>query len=199
MLFVSTVAALPALIPLWYSERFVDYCGHSNILMAAFSVYILRYTGLALIDNPWWTLFMAAMEPITLGITWVTLILYMRHLMSRRLTATGQALPVIAFFCIGKSIGAMLGLIEPDSSLLSIQCLYVGMAIAACIVAVVYFFLYHFLLAPKCAASTQPLPSPSELQSHANGGSNGNTGSNGNYTPLRVYHNARGQKGEFRY
>lgn len=189
------VAALPAMIPLWYSEWFVDYCGHSNILMAAFSVYILRYTGLALIDSPWWALFMAAMEPITLGITWVTLILYMRHLVSRRLTATGQALPVIAFFCLGKSIGAMLGLAEPDSSLVSIQCLYVGMAIAAAIVAIVYFLLYHCLLAPRCAAQMQPPPPTSVLQVHTNG--SGNT--NGNYTPLRVYHNGRGRKGEFRY
>lgn len=162
--------------------------------MTAFTVYILRYTGLALIDNPWWALFMAALEPITLSITWVTLILYMRHLMPRRLTATGQAIPVIAFFCLGKSIGAMIGLAESHTN---IQCLYVGMAITACVVAALYFILYHCLLAPRCAAQPQQLPPQSVLQGHANGASNGN--GNGNYSPLRVYHNGRGRKGEFRY
>lgn len=190
-----TVLALPAMLLLWNSERVVDICGHSNILMIAFTVYILRYTGLALIDNPWWALIMAAMEPITLSLTWVTLILYMRHLMPRRLTATGQAIPVIAFFCVGKSVGAMIGLAEPYTA---IQSLYVGMAITACIIAIVYFLLYHCLLAPRCAAKPQELPPQSILQSHANG-ANGTNGNGGNYSPLRVYHNGRGRKGEFRY
>lgn len=184
------------MILLWNAERFVDYCGHSNILMTAFTVYILRYTGLALIDSPWWALFMAAVEPVTLSITWITLILYMRHLVPRRLTTTGQAIPVIAFFCLGKSIGAMLGLLEPTASTEEFQCLYVAMAISACVIASIYFILYHCLLAPKCAAQPQQLPSQSILDGHSNG-NNGNT--NGNYSPLRVYHNGRGRKGEFRY
>lgn len=194
--FSLTVLAIPAMALLWNSERFVDYCGHSNILMAAFTIYILRYTGLALIDNPWWALLIAAFEPISLSITWVTLILYMRHLVPRRLTATGQAVPVIAFFCLGKSIGGMLGLIEPTASVPEFQCLYVGMAIAASVIAVLYFVLYHCLLAPRCAAQPQPLPPQSIMDGHGNGTNNGNTG---HYSPLRVYHNGRGRKGEFRY
>lgn len=189
-----TVVALPSIILLWNSERVVDYCGHSNILMTAFTVYILRYTGLALIDNVWWALLMAALEPITLSITWVTLILYMRHLLPRRLTATGQAIPVIAFFGLGKSIGAIIGLLAEDNSVQEFKCLYVGMAIAACVIAAVYFILYHCLLAPKCAAQPQHLESQSVLQGHNNG-----TNGNGSYSPLRVYHNGRGRKGEFRY
>jgi MFS_1 like family len=71
-------------------------------LIASFAVYILRYTGLAILDAPWWTLSMEVLEPVTLGLTWVTIVMYFRHIIPRRLTATGQAIPVIAHFCLGK-------------------------------------------------------------------------------------------------
>lgn len=168
--------------------------------MTAFTVYILRYTGLSLIDNPWWALFMAAMEPVSLSITWVTLVLYMRHLVPRRITTIGQAIPVIAFFCLGKSFGAMLGLVEPATTADQFQCLYRGMAIAAAVIAIVYFLLYHCVLAPRCAAQPEPRESQAELPgANGNGNGNGHTNGNGNYSPLRVYHNGRGRKGEFRY
>lgn len=170
--------------------------------MTAFTVYIIRYTGLSLIDCPWWALLMAAMEPITLSITWVTLVLYMRHLVPRRNTTFGQALPVIAFFGIGKSIGAVLGFLEPATSSEQFQCLYRGMAVAALVVASLYFVLYHCVLAPRCAAQPEPRESQSELagvNGHGNGNGNGQTNGNGSYSPLRVYHNGRGRKGEFRY
>lgn len=195
--FPSTVLALPAILLLWNSERLVDYCGHSNILMGAFTLYIIRYYGLALVDNPWCTLYFNALEPITLSISWVTLMLYMRHLMPRRLTATGQAIPVIAVFGIGKSIGAIIGYVDLTNVAENFKRLYIACSIAAAIVAALYFLLYHCLLAPRCAAQPQPPPSQSELQSHANGGHNTNT--NGNYSPLRVYHNSLGRKGQFRY
>lgn len=170
---------------------FVDYCGHSNILMTAFTVYILRYTGLALIDHPWWALFMAAMEPVTLSIAWVTLVLYMRHLVPRRVTTCGQALPVIAFFGVGKSVGAALGLVKESAAVSEVQRLYTGMAVAACVIAVLYFVLYNCVLAPRCAAVPEPRESQTELP--------GANETNGSYSPLRVYHNGRGRKGEFRY
>lgn len=198
MYLLLIVAAFPSILLLWHSERVVDYCGHSNILMTAFTVYILRYTGLSLIENPWWALFMAAMEPITLSITWVTLVLYMRHLVPRRLTTAGQAIPVIAFFCVGKSIGAMLGLLEPGTSADRFQCLYRGMAVSACVIAALYFVLYHCVLAPRCAAQPEPRESQAELPG-VNGGGNRENNGNGSYSPLRVYHNGRGRKGEFRY
>lgn len=193
-----TVLALPAILLLWNSERVVDYCGHSNILMVAFTLYIIRYYGLALIDSPFYTLFFNALEPITLSISWVTLMLYMRHLMPRRLTATGQAIPVIAFFGIGKSVGALIGYVDINNDVsASFKSLYVSCSIAAAVVACLYFLLYHCLLAPRCAAQPLPPPSQSELQGHANGGHNTNT--NGNYSPLRVYHNGLSRKGQFRY
>lgn len=40
-----SVGALPAIPVLWKAERLVDYCGHSNIFIAAFTFYILKYTG----------------------------------------------------------------------------------------------------------------------------------------------------------
>lgn len=123
--------------------------------------------------------------------------LYMRHLMPRRLTATGQAIPVIAFFGVGKSLGALIGYVDFNNIAESFRTLYVWCGVAASIVAVTYFLLYYLLLAPKCAARPQPPPTQSVLQGHANGGHNGN--SNGNYSPLRVYHNGMSRKGQFRY
>lgn len=77
------------------------------------------------------------------------------------------------------------------------------LAVVAAIVGTLYFILYHFYLG-KLSAAQQPPPSQAELQTH-NGSSaqlNGSPSSpaNGNnYTPLRIYHNSRGRKGQFRY
>lgn len=40
-----TVGALPALPVLYWAEAVVDYLGHSNILIMAFTFYCVRYTG----------------------------------------------------------------------------------------------------------------------------------------------------------
>lgn len=40
-----TVGALPAVLFLIYIEKIVDYCGHNNLLIAAFTFYIIHYTG----------------------------------------------------------------------------------------------------------------------------------------------------------
>ena len=65
--------------------------------------FIFRFTGMSIVSEPWWALISEALELFTLGIMWVTAILYMRHLVPRHLTATAQALPVIAHFCLGKN------------------------------------------------------------------------------------------------
>lgn len=49
-----TVAAIPAIFILFKAENIVDYCGHANVLIAAFAFHILRFTGLALMDSPWY-------------------------------------------------------------------------------------------------------------------------------------------------
>lgn len=197
-----TIGALPALPILWNAERIVDYCGHSNILIGSFAVYIVRYSGLAILEETWWTLLMEALEPVTLGLSWAAIVMYMRHLMPRRLTCIGQALPIIAHFCLGKSFGAMLGLVTSGSVLDSLRCVYKAMAVAAAVISLLYFALYHLVLAPRCAAKGQPPPS---LRDNPNpntpptNGTNGTNPSENSYTPLRVYHEERARKGQFRY
>lgn len=99
---------MPAILILWNAERIVDYCGHANVLIAAFALFILRFTGLALMDSPWYALLTHSLESITLVLVLVTLVLYMRHLVPRRLIASGQAVPVIATLCIGNAIGKLI-------------------------------------------------------------------------------------------
>lgn len=99
--FSVLVCALPAIPLLWYAERIVDYCGHNYILIGAFCVYVVRFLGLAYVEDPWMILFVEALEAATLGLTFVTFVLYMRHLVPRRLIATGQAVPVIGHFVLG--------------------------------------------------------------------------------------------------
>lgn len=198
-LFSNKVAAIPAILLLWKAEFICDYCGHSNVLIIAFAVYILRFTGLAEINNLWYIVVTAALESVTLPLAFITLVLSMRHLWPRRLTATAQAIPVIAFFCLGKALGTVIVSLDNNPNRL-----FGRMAIAAAIIGTIYFILYHCYLAKRCAAKTQPPPSPQILQTHANGGTqngtqNGASNSNGSYTPLRVYHDSRGRKGHFRY
>lgn len=80
--------------------------------------------------------------------------------------------------------------------------LFSDLAVVAAIVGCLYFILYHGYLGKRCAAAHQPPPSPADLQTHntsqpQNGASSPSNGNN--YTPLRIYHNARGRKGQFRY
>ncbi|XP_003703511.2 uncharacterized protein LOC100877436 isoform X2 [Megachile rotundata] len=190
-----TVGAVPAFLFLWKSEHLVDYCGHSNLLITAFTVYIIRFTGLSLIAEPWWSLISEAFEVFTLGIMWITAILYLRHLVPRHLTVTAQALPVIAHFCVGRCIGAVIGAyinVDDSNIVASLRFVYRCMAAAAAAVSALYFILYHGLLKPRCHAHNiqGPRQPPTVVQA-MNG--------NGSYTPLRVYHNGMGRKGQFRY
>lgn len=120
-----TIGILPAIPILWKAEQLIDYCGHNNIFIGAFTFYIIRYTGIfsvgdfsefskylyiniwliigmALMNKAEWILLCEVFEVFTLSLVWVTAILYFRHLIPRKYTATGQALPVMAHFCIGK-------------------------------------------------------------------------------------------------
>ncbi|KAJ4443031.1 hypothetical protein ANN_04681 [Periplaneta americana] len=104
-----TAGALPAIPVMWFSEQVVDYCGHSNLLIVAFIFYIVRYTALYALWSPWWLLLCCeALELLTLSLAWLAAILYLRHLIPRHLTATGQGLAVAAHFCIGRCIGSIL-------------------------------------------------------------------------------------------
>ncbi|XP_077262016.1 uncharacterized protein LOC143897311 isoform X2 [Temnothorax americanus] len=198
-----TIKAVAASLFLWKSEHLVDYCGHSNLLITAFTVYIIRFTGLSLVSDPWWSLISGALEAFTLGIMWVTAILYLRHLVPRHLTVTAQALPVIAHFCVGRCLGAVIGAyinFGDEDLVQSLRFVYRCMAVAAAIVAGLYFVLYHGLLKPRCHAHTiqGPRQPPTIVQAAIRDYELTMNG-NGNYTPLRVYHNGMGKKGQFRY
>ncbi|XP_001605410.1 uncharacterized protein LOC100121799 isoform X2 [Nasonia vitripennis] len=192
-----TVGAWPAVLFLWKSEHLVDYCGHSNLLITAFIIYIVRFTGLSIVPDVLWALISQALELFTLGIMWVTAILYFRHLIPRQMTTTGQALPVIAHFCIGRAIGAVIGAcidkFEGYDDVESMRKIYKCMAIAAAAIATLYFVLYHGILKPRCHGQSVQggQRQPPTIVQAMNG--------NGNYTPLRVYHNGMGRKGQFRY
>ncbi|XP_060531100.1 uncharacterized protein LOC132704840 isoform X2 [Cylas formicarius] len=188
-----SVGALPAVIFLFFAETIVDYCGHSNVLIFCFVNYICHHLALMSIDENARLLFLCeALEVFTLHMMYVTAVLYLRHLVPRKLTACGQALPVIAHFCFGRCIGALLGAIAYSEDASNFICAHQWFAVAATVVAFAYFVVYHFYLKTKCGAPVHlpPDPAPAIIQS-MNG--------NGSYTPLRVYHNSKSKKGHFRY
>ncbi|XP_030372603.1 uncharacterized protein LOC115622712 [Scaptodrosophila lebanonensis] len=199
-------------------DKFIEYCGHSNIFIAGFAIFIIRFTALSGEDTQWLTVVMEAIEPAVIGVVWITIILYLRHAMPRKLTATGQAIGVLAFFGLGKGFGALIGLAHDDRHpTVESQCIYQWLAIIACLVALIYFVIYNLILAPRCTAKPQhaeELISGSASQNFSNtaagngaggigngagAGAGASLNGNGSYSPLRVYHNERGKKGQFRY
>ncbi|KAJ9587950.1 hypothetical protein L9F63_018625 [Diploptera punctata] len=185
--------ALPAIPFMWFSEHIVDFCGHTNLLIIAFIFYIVRYTAVYALWNPWWLLLCnEALEFLTLSLAWLAAILYLRHLVPRHLTATGQGMAVAAHFCIGRCIGCIISgaLSSSESGPGSLISLYQIGAIAAAVVASLYFIAYHCCFKQRCFS-----PGGTRGSSSRPGVSAGPT-TNGTYTPLRVYHNsgADGQK-----
>lgn len=65
-------------------------------------MYLVKITGLASSNEYSLVAVCEILEVFTLSLVWVTAILYFRHLIPRKYTTTGQALPVIAHFCLGK-------------------------------------------------------------------------------------------------
>jgi hypothetical protein len=97
-----TMGAIPAASLFTFAEKVVDYCNHSNILILCFVSYIIHYVALANITDAGILLVFEILEIFTLHLMWITAILYLRHLVPRKFTACGQALPVIAHFCLGQ-------------------------------------------------------------------------------------------------
>ncbi|XP_039486256.1 uncharacterized protein LOC120448355 [Drosophila santomea] len=201
-------------------DKFIEYCGHSNIFIGGLAIFVIRFTALSDAQTKWLIIVMETIEPFVIGLIWITIILYMRHAMPRKLTATGQAIAVLSFFGLGKGFGALIGLArdEWDPRLEFWSCTYQWLAIVACVVALVYFGIYNLILAPRCTAKPQhseELISGSASQNFGNTGTGNGAGNgtgngngagaslngngNGSYSPLRVYHNERGKKGQFRY
>ncbi|KAH8366166.1 hypothetical protein KR093_009918 [Drosophila rubida] len=200
-------------------DRFIEYCGHSNIFIAGLAIFVIRFTALSDVDCNWLTIIMEIIEPLVLGVLWITIILYMRHAMPRKLTATGQAVAVIAFFGVGKGLGALVGLgqseVFPNQEYWTR--VFQNMASNACLIAIIYFIVYNLILTHHCTAKPQHSEELISGSASQNFGHNGNTAgsngtggqagagaslngnTNGSYSPLRVYHNERGKKGQFRY
>ncbi|VEN40234.1 unnamed protein product [Callosobruchus maculatus] len=187
-----TAGALPAVLFLIAAEKIVDYCGHSNLLIFCFINYIYHHLALMFIEKGSYVLLCEWMEIFTLHIMYITAVLYLRHLVPRKFTALGQALPIVAHFCLGRSIGAVLGGMAFTEYPKNFQDVHRAFTIAAMIIAIVYFIAYHFYMKPRCAAPLHlpPDPAPSVVQS---------TNENGSYSPLKVYHNSKSKKGHFRY
>ncbi|KAL3266015.1 hypothetical protein HHI36_010204 [Cryptolaemus montrouzieri] len=187
-----TVAALPAVVFLIFAEKIIDYCGHSNILILCFVYYIVHHLALIVIEIAPLILVCEILEIITLHLMWVTAVLYLRHLVPRKFTACGQALPVIAHFCLGRYIGSLLGGLAYSTYPDNFKTVHKWFSATASSTAIIYFTAYHCYLKFYCIPPTQlpPDPAPSTVQ-HMNG--------NGSYTPLRVYHNSSSKKGHFRY
>lgn len=187
-----SIAAIPSTVYLLFAETIVDYCGHSNLLILCFVSYILHHIGLVVIKEASLILILELLELLTLHLMWITAILYMRHLVPRKFTACGQALPVIAHFCLGRALGAYIGGLAYNDYPNNFMYINESLSVWAAIIASIYFVLYHFYLKFYCLPPPQlpPYPAPSVTQA-VNG--------NGTYTPLRVYHNDSSKKGHFRY
>lgn len=98
------VAALLLILALFFNvDRFIEYCGHSNIFITGFALFVIRFAALSDAGANWLTITMECIEPALIGVLWITIILYMRHSMPRKLTATGQAIAVLSFFGLGRS------------------------------------------------------------------------------------------------
>lgn len=86
-----------------YKSRVLSLCHLSLRGVVCF------FTALYALWSPWWLLLCCeALEFLTLSLAWLAAILYLRHLVPRHLTATGQGLAVAAHFCIGRSIGSII-------------------------------------------------------------------------------------------
>jgi hypothetical protein len=85
------------------------YC-HSGVPALCLTHNVIHlFTALYALWSPWWLLLCCeALEFLTLSLAWLAAILYLRHLVPRHLTATGQGLAVSAHFCIGRSIGSII-------------------------------------------------------------------------------------------
>ncbi|KAH1022128.1 hypothetical protein HUJ04_011569 [Dendroctonus ponderosae] len=166
-----TVGAIPAVVFLIFAEVIVDYCGHSNILIFCFVNYICHHLTLICIENATLLFLCEFLEIFTLHVMYVTAVLYLRHLVPRKLTACGQALPVVAHFCLGRCIGAFLGGIAYDEYPANFNRVHQWFTVAAAVVAFIYYIAYHFYLKPKCGAPVHlpPDPAPAVVQSNVFG------------------------------
>uniref|UniRef100_A0A1B6CZA8 Major facilitator superfamily associated domain-containing protein n=2 Tax=Clastoptera arizonana TaxID=38151 RepID=A0A1B6CZA8_9HEMI len=182
------IGVLPSVVFLYFAKLIVDYCGYSNLLISAFTFYIIRYIGLLIFTNDHWPfILLGTLEIFSLVIVWGTSVLYLHHLVPSHLSVTSQAFAVIVFFCLGRCLGAVLsGLLginnlQPSEwSYISYR-LYKVAAILSALIATLYFIIYHCCLKPVCKKSKndKKYRNPQSAVYGIN--------SNGTYTPLKIY------------
>ncbi|XP_071452594.1 uncharacterized protein SP1173 [Hetaerina americana] len=200
---MMTAAALPAIPLFWYAEKIIEICGHANLLIIAFTFYIVRYSVLSFIDDGWWALISEAVAaPVAMGLAWATAVHYAHLLFPPRLSTTVQAAAVMAHFCIGRCLGAVIGALTWSE--IGLKAFLQGGALVAAVVATIYFLTYHCCLKARCIGGGGLRPGGSSAGGPAWGGRAHEAGpegptTNGNYTPLRVYHNGRGDARKNRY
>ncbi|XP_046394266.1 uncharacterized protein LOC124162002 [Ischnura elegans] len=201
---IMTVAALPAIPLLWHIEKIIEICGHANLLIIAFTLYIVRYAVFSFVDDGWWVLISEAIgAPVAVGLAWATSVHYAHLLFPPRFSGMAQAAAVMAHFCIGRCLGSVIGAFVWGGS--SLKVFLQGGALMSALVASLYFLIYHLFLKARCigggSSSRSGGPNakgPAWAGPGPEAGQEGPT-TNGNYTPLRVYHNGKGDDRKSRY
>lgn len=144
LLLAGDLLAVPVLI---FAERIIDVFGMCKILIAAFLSLVLRYILLAIFDWQCWDIIEDFLLPSTLGLTWITLVLHFRDILPRKVTAIGQALPVIAHFGLGRFFGALIGIENDYDHLENHYEIVAGVLFAVTIVSIVVY-RYRELVLP---------------------------------------------------
>lgn len=99
---VSYIGVILLLLLFFNVDKFIEYCSHSNILIGIFALYIIRFTGLHINnEDTTLTIIMEIFEPLYITIELITVMMYMRHILPRKYTATGQAIIIALHFCFG--------------------------------------------------------------------------------------------------
>lgn len=170
--FSYALGALFSIPVLWNAEKLVQKLGHSNIFIISLATYIIRFSGIMSLKNPS-VLFLELLEPINFALTWITLIFYLRHVVSKTFLATSQAILVMFWFGFGRAIGWLLMYSQKEH-------LFCILSSLACLFAVLYFIVYHCILLPFYHIPSQALNDKS-------------------FAHERVFHDERSRKGFFKY
>ncbi|XP_055590758.1 serine-aspartate repeat-containing protein F-like [Uranotaenia lowii] len=135
-LLAGDLLAIPMLL---FVTKIIEIYGTCKILVAAYLTLVLRYIFLAIFDWQYWDVVEDILLPSTLGLTWVTLVLHFRDILPRKVTAIGQALPVIAHFGFGRFFGALIGIEYDYDNLENDYEIIAGILFALTIVSIVLY------------------------------------------------------------
>lgn len=181
--FVYVIGSIFAIPLIWNGEKVVDILGHSNIFIITFIFYVMRFGGLYFDNTSSIVSLYELFEPVSFYLSWLALLLFIRHLVPKRFLALGQGLLVIIFFALGRSFFYFGTSIENESQVVDLQNIHSTSTIVAFCAALIYFIIYHLILLPKFRVPTNRLA----------------TYDNSNVSPQKIFHDERSKKGYFRY